>query len=80
VLHNQAGHARVAIAVVRCRAAVERNRARRRVRAALAGEGLEFPGDMVLSVPPEAATMPFGDLRNLVQAAVATAAASVNRP
>ena len=61
---------RFAIGVARAGSSVERNRARRRTREALLTVLPRLPLDAVLSVPREAATMPFDDLRMLLAACV----------
>ncbi|MBV8300819.1 MAG: ribonuclease P protein component [Candidatus Dormibacteraeota bacterium] len=68
---------RVAVGVTRAASAVERNRARRRTRAALATVLPEVSLDAVLSVPREAATMPFEDLRTVLSACMLRAARAV---
>ena len=67
---------RVAFAVPGAAGAVSRNRARRRLRAAIAPVLLEHPGlDMVVSLPGRATEMPFLSLR----AGLATALAAASR-
>jgi ribonuclease P protein component len=67
---------RVAFAVPGASGAVGRNRARRRLRAAIAPLLLEWPRlDLVVSLPGSATEMPFADLR----AALAAALGSANR-
>jgi ribonuclease P protein component len=68
---------RVAFAVPGATGAVSRNRARRRLRAAIAPVLLDHPGlDMVVSLPARAAEMPFLSLRAALDAAVASASPS----
>ena len=67
---------RVAFAVPGATGAVSRNRARRRLRAAIAPILVEHPGlDMVVSLPGRATEMPFLSLRSALSAALASAAA-----
>jgi len=71
---------RFAIGVARATSAVERNRARRRTREALLTMLPPLPLDAVLSVPREAATMPFADLRALLAAWLQRADKAVPAP
>ncbi len=67
---------RVAFAVPGSDGAVSRNRARRRLRAAIAPVLMEHPGlDVMVSLPGRATEMPFLSLRT----ALATALTSVSR-
>lgn len=75
-LEGATAFSRVAFAVPGAAGAVSRNRARRRLRAAIAPVLLEHPGlDMVVSLPGRATEMPFLSLR----AGLATALASASR-
>jgi len=72
-LSGKAAVSRVAFAVPGARSAVTRNRARRRLRAAIAPVLVEHPGlDMVVSLPGRAAEMPFESLRGSLAAALTT--------
>jgi ribonuclease P protein component len=67
---------RVAFAVPGATGAVSRNRARRRLRAAIGPMLAEQPSlDMVVSLPGRATEMPFSSLRSALSAALASAAA-----
>ena len=68
---------RVAFAVPGASGAVSRNRARRRLRAAIAPVLVEHPGlDMVVSLPGRATEMPFASLRTSLTAAITAASRS----
>jgi ribonuclease P protein component len=72
---GQAAVSRVAFAVPGATGAVSRNRARRRLRAAIAPILFEHPGlDMVVSLPGRATEMPFLTLRAALSAALTSAA------
>jgi ribonuclease P protein component len=76
-LEGATAFSRVAFAVPGATGAVSRNRARRRLRAAIAPVLLEHPGlDMVVSLPGRATEMPFLSLREGLATAMATAARS----
>jgi ribonuclease P protein component len=75
-LPGAAAVSRVAFAVPGATGAVSRNRARRRLRAAIAPVLVEHPGlDMVVSLPGRATEMPFLQLR----AGLTSALAAVSR-
>jgi len=77
-LHGESAHSRVAFAVPGASGVVSRNRARRRLRAAIAPVLVEHPGlDMVVSLPGRATEMPFESLRRALTAALVTAADSM---
>jgi ribonuclease P protein component len=60
---NGLAHARVGFAVVGSRSAVARNRLRRRLRAAVAGRLMEWPGaDILISIPAAWTSRPYADL------------------
>ena len=64
----------VAFAVPGATGAVSRNRARRRLRAAIAPVLMEHPGlDMIVSLPGRAAEMPFASLRTALASALRAA-------
>jgi ribonuclease P protein component len=68
---------RVAMAVPGCASAVERNRARRRLRAAMRDSIAGNAGfDIVMNATPAVARMPFALLRHEISTVVARAAAS----
>jgi ribonuclease P protein component len=69
----------VAFAIPGASGAVSRNRARRRLRAAVAPTLLDHPGlDLVVSLPGRAAEMPFLSLRTALDAALASASRSIH--
>jgi ribonuclease P protein component len=69
---------RAAFAVPGADGAVRRNRARRRLRAAIAPVLAAHPGlDMVVSLPGSASEMPFAGLRAALTSAIASASRSV---
>ncbi len=69
---------RVAFAVPGAGGAIRRNRAKRRLRAAIAPLLLEWPKlDLVVSLPASASEMPFTDLRVALATALGTAARRV---
>jgi ribonuclease P protein component len=73
-LRGEMAVSRVAFAVPGATGAVSRNRARRRLRAAIAPVLLEHPGlDMVVSLPGRASEMPFASLRTALAAALTSA-------
>jgi ribonuclease P protein component len=60
---NSLAHSRVGFAIVGARSAVERNRLRRRLRAAVAGRLVDWPGaDILISVPGAWASRAYQDL------------------
>ncbi len=68
---------RVAFAVPGATGSVSRNRARRRLRAAIAPILVEHPGlDVVVSLPGRATEMPFLTLRSALSMALTAAARS----
>lgn len=70
---NDCAMSRVAFAVPAAGGAVRRNRARRRLRAAIAPLLDTRPGlDMLVSLPGAEAEMPFGDLTRALAGAVGT--------
>jgi ribonuclease P protein component len=70
-LAGETSVSRVAFAVPGATGAVSRNRARRRLRAAIAPVLVEHPGlDMVVSLPGRATEMPFLSLRASLSAAL----------
>jgi ribonuclease P protein component len=70
---------RVAFAVPGATGAVSRNRARRRLRAAISPVLLDHPGlDMVVSLPGRATEMPFLSLQTALDAALAAASRSIH--
>jgi ribonuclease P protein component len=70
----------VAFAVPGATGAVSRNRARRRLRAAITPVLLDHPGlDMVVSLPGRATEMPFPSLQTALEAALASASLSIHR-
>ena len=76
VLQGDPAVSRAAFSVPGATGSVGRNRARRRLRAAIAPVLMEHPGlDMVVSLPGRATEMPFLSLR----AGLATALASASR-
>jgi ribonuclease P protein component len=77
-LPGEAAASRVAFAVPGADGAVGRNRARRRLRAAIAPVLEQHPGlDMVVSLPGRASEMPFLVLRMALASALAAASHSV---
>ena len=77
-LPGESAVARVAFAVPGATGAVSRNRARRRLRAAIAPVLVDHPGlDMVVSLPGRATEMPFVSLRAALSSAMSTASRSV---
>jgi ribonuclease P protein component len=73
-LHGDSAVSRVAFAVPGAVGAVSRNRARRRLRAAIAPVLMEHPGlDMIVSLPGRAAEMPFASLRDALASALSAA-------
>jgi ribonuclease P protein component len=69
---------RVAFAVPGAGGAIRRNRAKRRLRAAIAPLLLEWPRlDLVVSLPGSASEMPFAELRGALATALGTAARRV---
>jgi ribonuclease P protein component len=69
---------RAAFAVPGADGAVRRNRARRRLRAAIAPVLAAHPGlDMVVSLPGSASEMPFAGLRASLTSAITSASRSV---
>ena len=78
VLEGEATVSRVAFAVPGAAGAVGRNRARRRLRAAIAPVLGEHPGlDVVVSLPGRSAEMPFLALRSALLSALETASHAV---
>src|SRR6202035_4534934 len=76
-LPGESAVTRVAFAVPGATGAVSRNRARRRLRAAIAPILVEHPGlDVVVSLPGRATEMPFLTLRSALSTALAAAARS----
>jgi ribonuclease P protein component len=74
VMPGESAVSRVAFAVPGATGAVSRNRARRRLRAAIAPVLVEHPGfDMVVSLPGRATEMPFASLRASLAAALTSA-------
>lgn len=72
-LPGESAVSRVAFAVPGATGAVSRNRARRRLRAAITPVLMEHPGlDMVVSLPGRATEMPFQSLRGALSAALTT--------
>jgi len=70
---------RVAFAVPGAGGAIRRNRAKRRLRAAIAPLLLEWPRlDLVVSLPGSASEMPFTDLRGALATALGTASTRVS--
>jgi len=71
-LPGESAVSRVAFAVPGASGAVSRNRARRRLRAAITPVLLDHPGlDMVVSLPGRATEMPFLSLQTALDAALA---------
>jgi ribonuclease P protein component len=71
---------RVAFSVPGATGSVGRNRARRRLRAAIAPVLMEHPGlDMVVSLHGRATEMPFVSLRNALAAALSSASGAALR-
>ena len=80
VLPGESAVSRVAFAVPGAAGAVSRNRARRRLRAAITPVLMEHPGlDMVVSLPGRATEMPFASLRTALVAALQAASRSAQR-
>ncbi|HEX4862582.1 MAG TPA: ribonuclease P protein component [Acidimicrobiales bacterium] len=76
-LRGDSAVSRVAFAVPGATGAVSRNRARRRLRAAIAPVLIEHPGfDVVVSLPGRATEMPFLSLRTALAAALTSASRS----
>ena len=76
-LPGESAVSRVAFAVPGATGAVSRNRARRRLRAAIFPALLEHPGlDVVVSLPGRATEMPFLSLRTALAAALTAASRS----
>jgi len=76
-LPGESAFSRVAFAVPGATGAVSRNRARRRLRAAIAPVLVEHPGlDMVVSLPGRATEMPFLSLRAALTSALSSASRS----
>jgi ribonuclease P protein component len=76
-LPGESAVSRVAFAVPGATGSVCRNRARRRLRAAIVPVLVEHPGlDMVVSLPGRATEMPFASLRSDLVVAVSTASRS----
>jgi len=76
-LPGETAVSRVAFAVPGATGAVSRNRARRRLRAAITPVLEEHPGlDLVVSLPGRATEMPFMSLRASLSAALGTASRS----
>lgn len=79
-LQGEATVSRVAFAVPGADGAVGRNRARRRLRAAIAPVLAEHPGlDLVVSLPGRVSEMPFPALRSALASALTAASQSVQR-
>src|SRR5580700_11973899 len=77
VLQGDPAVSRAAFSVPGATGSVGRNRARRRLRAAIAPVLMEHPGlDMVVSLPGRATEMPFLGLRAGLSSALATASRS----
>ncbi|MFZ0180213.1 MAG: ribonuclease P protein component [Candidatus Dormiibacterota bacterium] len=77
-LPGESAASRVAFAVPGATGAVSRNRARRRLRAAIAPVLIVHPGlDVVVSLPGRATEMPFLNLRTALAAALASASRSI---
>jgi ribonuclease P protein component len=73
-LPGESAVSRVAFAVPGATGSVCRNRARRRLRAAMAPVLIEHPGlDMVVSLPGRATEIPFASLRSDLAAALTAA-------
>jgi ribonuclease P protein component len=78
-LAGESAVSRVAFAVPGATGAVSRNRARRRLRAAISPVLLDHPGlDMVVSLPGRATEMPFLSLQTALDAALAAASRSIH--
>jgi ribonuclease P protein component len=76
-LPGESAVTRVAFAVPGANGAVSRNRARRRLRAAIAPVLMEHPGlDVVVSLPGRATEMPFLSLQTALAAALTSASRS----
>ena len=76
-LPGESAVSRVAFAVPGASGAVTRNRARRRLRAAISPVLMEHPGlDMVVSLPGRATEMPFASLRTALAAALSSVSRS----
>jgi ribonuclease P protein component len=76
-LPGESAVSRVAFAVPGATGAVSRNRARRRLRAAIAPILVEHPGlDMVVSLPGRATEMPFLTLQSALSTALSAAGRS----
>jgi ribonuclease P protein component len=74
-IEGEGAVSRVAFAVPDAGGAIRRNRAKRRLRAAIAPLLLEWPRlDLVVSLPGRASEMPFTDLRAALSTAIGTAA------
>src|SRR5487761_591969 len=77
-LPGESAVSRVAFAVPGATGAVSRNRARRRLRAAIAPILMEHPGlDLVVSLPGRATETPFESLRGSLSAALAGVSRSI---
>jgi ribonuclease P protein component len=79
-LSGESAMSRVAFAVPGATGAVSRNRARRRLRAAIAPVLLDHPGlDVVVSLPGSATEMPFLSLQTALASALASASRSIHQ-